>query len=116
MSELKARFIDDTYFEYYKTGKHDLAQVYLKSEADKVIAEKDMAIVYAQALVLKDIKLIAHHKYKRCMAMAKWCEIGAQFQHNIVMQFDNPFYIKRAEWLEKWRNRWRKLAEQFKEG
>lgn len=39
MSELKVRFIDDTYVEYYNTGKHDLAQIYLKSEADKVIAE-----------------------------------------------------------------------------
>ena len=39
MSELKTRFIDDTYVEYYNTGKHDLAQIYLKSEADKVIAD-----------------------------------------------------------------------------
>lgn len=44
MSELKTRFIDDTYVEYYNTGKHDLAQVYLKSEADAVIAEKDKEI------------------------------------------------------------------------
>ena len=39
MSELKTRFIDDTYAEYYNTGKHELAQIYLKSEADVVIAE-----------------------------------------------------------------------------
>lgn len=52
MSELKTRFIDDTYAEYYNTGKHELAQVYLKSDADKVIA---------------------HHKYKRCLEMAKLC-------------------------------------------
>ena len=44
MSELKARFIDDTYVEYYNTGKHELAQIYLKSEADKVIADKDKEI------------------------------------------------------------------------
>ena len=44
MSELKTRFIDDTYVEYYNTGKHELAQIYLKSEADKVIAEKDAEI------------------------------------------------------------------------
>jgi len=37
--ELQTRFIDDTYVEYYNTGKHELAQIYLKSEADKVIAE-----------------------------------------------------------------------------
>ena len=39
MSKLQTRFIDDTYLEYYNTGNHDLAQIYLKSEADKVIAE-----------------------------------------------------------------------------
>ena len=39
MSELKKRFIDDTYVEYFNTGNHELAQIYLKSEADKVIAE-----------------------------------------------------------------------------
>ena len=39
MSELKTRFIDDTYAEYYNTGEHELAQIYLKSEADKVIAD-----------------------------------------------------------------------------
>ena len=39
MSELKVRFIDDTYVEYYNTGKHDLAQVYIKAEVDASIAE-----------------------------------------------------------------------------
>lgn len=39
MSELKTRYIDDTHAEYYNTGKHDLAQIYLKSEVDKYIAE-----------------------------------------------------------------------------
>ena len=44
MSELKARGVDDVYVEYYNTGKHELAQVYLKSEADTVLAEKDNVI------------------------------------------------------------------------
>ena len=44
MSELKARGVDDVYIEYYNTGKHELAQVYLKSEADAVLAEKDNVI------------------------------------------------------------------------
>ncbi len=44
MSELKTRFITDTYLDYFESGKHDLAQIYLKSEADKVIAEKDAEI------------------------------------------------------------------------
>ena len=37
--ELKAKGVDDVYIEYYNTGKHALAQVYLKTEADSYIAE-----------------------------------------------------------------------------
>lgn len=108
-------------------------EVCLKADVDKVIAELEGKLHNVSGLIKETmewliesqklhkrcvnnaVKIIRHHKYKRCMAAAKWCEIGAQFQHNIVMQFDNPFYIKRAEWLEKWRNRWLKMAEQFKE-
>lgn len=39
MTELNAKGVDDVYIEYYNTGKHDLAQVYIKSEADQHIAE-----------------------------------------------------------------------------
>jgi hypothetical protein len=39
MSELQTRFIDDTYAEYYNTGKHELAQIYLKKDVDKLIAD-----------------------------------------------------------------------------
>ena len=52
MSELKAVHAFDVYEAYTKTGDDDAAKVYLKSEADKVIA---------------------HNKYKRCLAMAKRC-------------------------------------------
>lgn len=41
MSELQTRFIDDTYAEYFKTGKHELAQIYLKQDVDKLIADLD---------------------------------------------------------------------------
>ena len=39
MSELKAVHAFDVYEEYTKTGDDDAAKVYLKSEADKVIAD-----------------------------------------------------------------------------
>lgn len=47
MSELKTRGVDDVYIEYYNTGKHELAQVYLKSEADAILSEKDKTIADA---------------------------------------------------------------------
>lgn len=49
MTELKTHFVDDLYKEYYETGKHALAQVYLKSEVDRVIAELRAQIVQADA-------------------------------------------------------------------
>ena len=80
MSELKA------YIAPTPDGT-GLADYYLKSEADKVIA---------------------HHKYKRCFKMAKWC---------ISMMIFNSKYGTDKKWhlYKKWRNRWLELAEKFKE-
>lgn len=86
MSELKA-------YTFSNTEGRGLAEYYLKSEADKEISRQ---------------------KYKRCLAMAIRCGIGAQFEHDKVIRFDNQFYLKRAEMLEKWHKRWLKLAEMFK--
>ena len=122
MSELQTRFIDDTYVEYYNTGKHELAQIYLKSEADKVIADleeshkkevKQLLILNREqanaANRLRDSmeRVIRHNKYKRCLAMAWWCsaELGM-----LVSTWE--FKIKH---YKKWQKRWLKLAEKFKE-
>lgn len=82
-SELKTRFIDDTYAEYYNTGKHELAQIYLKSEADKVIA---------------------HNKFKRCLAMANYWSLVSALVHG-----ETQLKCMRREL------KWHKLAERFKE-
>lgn len=79
MSELKA---DNTFV----FGEECLA--YKKSEADKVIR---------------------HHKYKRCLAMAKWCK---------RKRIDAADYrIPRGKWdfYDKWYKRWLELAEKFRE-
>ena len=137
MSELQTRFIDETYCEYYKTGKHDFAQVYLKSEADNVIAKKDKKIdLYKRGFEEID-KINAylfaearHHKYKRCLAMAEWCEATAlwSFQAANTLPvglhatlYGKPVMIepcrlfKRYVLLTKWHKRWLELAENFKE-
>ena len=90
MSELKAM----KFFEAVPTSKEGFYQPgafvdgYHKSEADKVIA---------------------HHKYKRCLAMARWCK---------RKRIDAADYrIPRGKWefYDKWHKRWRELAEKFKE-
>ncbi len=62
-------------------------KVCLKSEADKVIA---------------------HQKYKRCLAMAKWCDSE---NYTATWYHENT---ERCEWTEKWYERWLELAEKFK--
>lgn len=51
---------------------------------------------------------IRHQKYKRCLAMAEWCdtEIGSRFR-------DGDY--EDIQWYQKWYKRWIELANQFKE-
>ena len=60
---------------------------YLKSEADKVIA---------------------HNKYKRCLAMAKLCNEKWLVHNFAEIPTKLGFY-------DKWEKRWLELAEKFKE-
>ena len=39
MTELKVKGVDDVYIEYFNTGNHDLAKVYLRTEVDHYIEE-----------------------------------------------------------------------------
>ena len=92
-----------------------LADYYLKSEADKVIAElkneiekqkrlRDMALASVPN-VLKVMKIIQHQKHKRCLAMAGKCRLHARWFG------DNAFY-KKEQWALKWHRRWLELAEE----
>ena len=111
MSELKATTIYDAYWKATSDGDNSIP-VYLKDEADKVIAElKDKAIQYKvlDKEHCRDLntqerffaKQIAHNKYKRCLAMAKLCEgkLGT---------------VVKPGWWDKWYKRWLELAEKFK--
>lgn len=98
------------------------ADYYLKSEADEVIAEKDETIdelkehvdelqkatdsAWSKVNTMYDE--IRHHKYKRCLAMAKWCKTSARYDESL-----GAFGYR--NWYWKWFNRWLELAEKFKE-
>ena len=83
MSELKVASCFE--FEKVLSGKSNKL-FYLKSEADKVIA---------------------HHKYKRCLTMAMWCWCVKELN-----RYGDQDYM---DFAEKWRKRWLELAEKFKE-
>lgn len=51
---------------------------------------------------------IRHQKYKRCLAMAKWC--------NDRYILDECLYeLGKTSFYERWEKRWLELAEKFKE-
>ena len=127
--ELKAhRFWD--FDEIRRTDAIVGSLYYLKSEADKVIAELEMKLAIAQQVLrlnkpealysnLETMSRLTrekyvierrerHHKYKRCLAMAEWC--GAEAD---VADADGDYEDMRL--FQKWHKRWLELAEKFKE-
>lgn len=139
MSELKA--IDMIVNDDYKT------KVYLKSEADNAIAEQKDKLQNVSSLLNETrewlvesqklhkrcadnaVKVIRHNKYKRCLAMAEWCEATAlwsyQAANTLPVGFHATLYgkpvmiepdrlFKRYVLLTRWHKRWLKLAEKFK--
>lgn len=89
MSELKATTVYDVYWKANSVGEGTGILVYLKSEADKTIT---------------------HQKYKRCLAMANWCQSEQSLHPNA---FGLVSY--KGLWWRTWRKRWLELAEKFKE-
>lgn len=106
-------------------------KVYLKSEADKVIAEKDKVIAELKEKHKTEVKEllclirdkdnnfnrafdseqkeIRRQKYKRCLAMARWCRTSARCDEGLGA-------FKYRDWYWKWFKRWLELADKFKEG
>ena len=91
---------------------------YLKSEADKVIAEKDKTISeMKKACNSKDewclhtLKENRYQKYRRCLAMARWC--ASRSASWCLDPADEQLH--KSEFYDKWKHRWLELAYKFKE-
>lgn len=127
-------------------------EVYLKSEADKVIANRDYEIeelkksigkllkvkteqvmdeviqrclIYGEGFVPAEhaMRLVAdihYQKYRRCLAMARWCRITDECIHleserlGILQNTLFLRYMKKRMWWNKWYKRWLELAKKFK--
>lgn len=95
-------------------------QVYLKSEADNVIEELKKEKKYAIDNVTKVINAqereIRHQKYKRCLDKAMWCESEENRLEAIAPIFDTDkeCWEYNSDYWVKWRQRWLKIAEKFK--
>ena len=145
MSELKAYNSERIYWavEQVEREAGDIAtlhlddnQFYIKSEADKVIAEKDKEIqrlenlcesyridcdnlAIHEANAYKEIervdKKLRHQKYKRCLAMARIASDDWHLHYSFYVMGHQDFEKRKCERYQKWQQRWLKIAERFKE-
>ena len=86
---------------------------YNEKQVDAVLAENDEKIEELQkatdsawSKVNAMYDELRHHKYKRCLAKAEWC--------NEKWADIATLYCK-SVWYRKWQLRWLALAEKFKE-
>ena len=135
MSELKA--ILATPHPKMKNACDGAIEVYLKSEADQVIAKLEdelqaaneqienlinsaSSIMLAQERV-NDNKCteLLHYKYKHCLNMADKCVVLCQKSKDLYHWTEDEklehYYNHKIEFFARWRKRWLELAEKFKE-
>ena len=53
-------------------------------------------------------KVIVRHKYKRCLAMARWC----MARYNEWAAYYPTTTTRKMKFLDKWEKRWRELAKE----
>lgn len=58
---------------------------------------------------------IKHHKFKRCLYMAKWCFTKSNYHFVLARHGEDGKENNRKSILySKWRSRWLEIAEEFK--
>lgn len=125
MSELKATTVYDAYWTANSVGEGTGIQVYLKSEADKVIAELKAqkaqaeddcaywkmsegnaanAMHETEEYAMQLYKELRHQKFMRCNLLIDYCGL----KQNTCEEEKVPFW-------RKWYLRWCELSDKFKE-
>ena len=91
------------------------SDVYIKSEADECIESlrtdyKDACGKLHTVVLIKDelYHRLQHANYKRCLAMAKWC--NERYILDVCL-----YELGKTRFYERWENRWINIAAQFKE-
>ena len=121
-AEIKKRE-NEQYFTFQCNVRQMCKDVLAKlEEQESVIAEKDKEISELEERIAdgdKDfemansqnellLKFVRHHKYKRCIAMAKLCNEKWLVHNFAEIQTKLRFY-------DKWEKRWLELANKFKD-
>lgn len=94
------------------------------SELEERITDGDKDFEMATRQNERLIKIVRHHKYKRCLAMAERCKYRMYYLAAVVEQEASKiiplkaqiqWYEKRERRMDYWKNRCLELAEKFKE-
>lgn len=125
--------MDDERLEKSESGKIQVTRVYIKSEVDKVIADleeshkKEVGQLLLEIAKLKEhvkslildnylkYKEIRHHKYKRCLALAKIASDNWHIHNYFYAMGKIDFEQKKCERYERHRLKWLAIADKFKE-
>ena len=108
---------------HHELRHNEYAEFYLKYEADKVISElieKNERLASKDKIMasetIKDLfKELRHNKYKRCLAMARWCENALLGWMGYKESYSSHQRYIKVMLFTKWRKRWLELADKFKE-
>ena len=130
--ELKA-YNGDIYIPVY--GSVADAKVYLKSEADKVIADleeshkKEVEQLLMEIVELKKVcndkdnwclctlEENRHHKYKRCLDKAETCKSRQIYLHSLTRIYsDKELWEYASDYWIKWSKNWLELAKKIQGG
>lgn len=80
--------------------------------------ENDQSVFYEYYAKSEADEVIRQQKYKRCLAMAKWCFTKSNYHYIVGREEGGQFAkdsFRRSNLYLKWCDRWKKLAEKFKE-
>ena len=116
-AEIKKRE-NEQYFTFQCNIRQMCKDVLAKlEEQESEIAELKEIDSKNRSAYYKDLSMMAkdveHHKYKRCLAMAKLCRSRACFYD--TMRENNLDWGVKSDRAYKWHQRWLKIAEQIKE-
>lgn len=141
MSELKEHLFcecDECIREYRGPLSNEMRPYYLKSEADKVIAElkaqkaqaeddcaywkmchgnASNAMHETEEYAMQLYNEARHQKYKRCLAMAVMCSEALCYWDNVKYTFSKgeAYCFRKLNHYGKWGKIWLVLSEKFKE-
>ena len=85
------------------------------AKLEERIADGDKDFEMANSQNERLLKIVLHHKYKRCLATANWCAAECVVNQNTYKKYFTHKSEFRIEHFRKWYFRLLKLAEKFKE-